>query len=128
MKKIKIGDTEYQIKKMPLGRYAKFLKALEDLPSDVVGDLMSADQISNEKFVQKLPSLLRKSYGQLIEVLHIATEVPKDVLNNQAGMLDATRLIKAVIEVNEYMKVKNAISGIAKDWRKETVSQKKKTG
>lgn len=105
---LKINEKEYKITKMPLGRYAIVLEAIDELPPEVTKELAGIDKISTEAFIGKLPVLLAKSFPKIIKALSGATGISEDTLNNEFDLADGMKLLKAVFEVNDFNAVKNA--------------------
>lgn len=120
--KIKINEKEFEVKKLALGRYAEFLEALEKLPKEAISEIWGLDKVKDDdaRTLVGILSVLRKSKDQVFQVLSIATNVPVEVLMNEAGIDDGARLIRAVFEVNDFNLVKNEIGALVKIWKEKT--------
>lgn len=91
-----------EVKQLPLRRYAELLKALQNLPKQL-GDITS---LSNDELFNQLPVLLANSFPDLLNILPIATDLTKDEIeSDEFGLKDATSVILAVMEVNDYRTV-----------------------
>jgi hypothetical protein len=94
---------------MPLGRYAKVLEAIDELPPEVTKELAGLDKISTEAFIGKLPVLLAKSFPKIIKALSGATGIDEETLNNEFDLVDGVKVLKAVFEVNDFKLIKNEL-------------------
>ncbi len=108
-KQITLGKDTYQIKKMPLRKYAAFLDVLDQLPDEVKKEFSGADTVSNDQFFASLPRILSKAFPQIVKLLSVATDVPEEKLMDEYGLAEAALLIKTVFEVNDFLAVKNAL-------------------
>ena len=105
---VKINDKTVVIKKLPLGRFAKVLAALDKLP----GYLSSFDELSVEKIILELPEMISGAFPELLEVLSIASGVPREELDEEYGLDDVTFLLKGIFEVNNFDLVIKNIKGL----------------
>ena len=126
-KKVKINGVEYTIKKLALGRYAKLLGALDNLPPEVVKEFSEMDTNSSEGLLAKLPGIISKSWDNILEVMSIATGIEKDVLSEECDLADGATIIKAVFEVNDSATVKKTLAALFSS-RKTEVAKEKKIG
>lgn len=114
MKKITVNKQTYEIKKLPLRKYADLLKALRKLPQQ----FSKLDGKTVDEIVEILPGIISEAYPEVVELITIATPIPADVVNSDDfGLYEATEAIIAVIEVNQYQDVYNNV-------KKMTASQK----
>ena len=120
-KTITINGKKVVLKKLALGKYAAILKALKKLP-EKLGQL---GEISNEKIIALLPSMISDSLPELLQVLSIASDIPVEELEKEYGLDDATVLLQGIFEVNDFALVKKNIQSLL-----NTARQKKpvKTG
>jgi len=109
-KTIIINGKEVIIKKLVLGKYALIMKALKKLPEK----LGSFGEISNEKIITALPSMIADSLPEIIEILSIATDVPAKELEDTYGLDDVTEVIKAIFEINNFEIVKKNMENLWK--------------
>lgn len=109
IKEIKLGKDTYQIKKMPLRKYAAFLDILNELPDEVKGAFSKIDTTGDDTFFNSLFGILSKSFPQVVKILSVATDVPEDKIMDEYGLAEAANLLKAVFEVNNFLEVKNAL-------------------
>ena len=121
---IKLGKDTYQIKKMPLRKYAAFLAVLDEMPKEVKDEIAGVDLTSNDQFFASLPRLLSKAFPQMVKVLSVATDVPEDKLMDEYGLAEGAILLKAVFEVNDFLAVKNALVAAFQGIKKTTATEK----
>ena len=102
MKKIivKLENKTIEVSKLPLGKYAELLDALEELPKSVSG----LDNLTNEAIFAQLPKLIAKSLPDFINIIHIATDMEKEEVE-QLGLDEVIDIIMALVEVNNYGKI-----------------------
>lgn len=99
-KTVKLEAKEVEVTRLPLRRYAELLGALEELPKHISG----LDQMSNEDLFKTIPALISKSYPDFIKIFTIATDLPKDELD-ELSLFEATNLAIAIYEVNDYKEI-----------------------
>jgi len=107
--KITINEKEIEVKKLALGKYGALLEALDSLPKEVTKEITTLDKKSTEDFIARLPMLLGKSWDSLIEVLAIASGLDNKYLAEECDLVDGANLLKAMLEVNDFLEVKNAL-------------------
>jgi hypothetical protein len=105
---IKINDKDVVVKKLPLGKYAEVISALDKLPQT----LGSIDKVSTEKVLSLLPKMISESFPELVRILSIASDVPEKELTDEYGLDDITVLLKAIFEVNNFELVKKNVQGL----------------
>lgn len=98
---VSINGVDYIVNKMPLGKIAKALQSLDKIPN-IIDKLDTTD---NEKIIQQIPSLIMEAFPEFTKLLSIATGVDETIIANEIGLAEATDLIIAVIEVNNFEKV-----------------------
>lgn len=124
--KVTINQKEFVVKKMPLGRYAELLNAIEELPPEVTKEIAGLDKISTDQFLSKLPLILGKSFPKLVKAISAASGIPEDILLVEADLVEAVQVVKAIFEVNDFLAVKNAL--VAAFQKKPTATEKPATG
>lgn len=124
-KQITLGKETYQIKKMPLRKYALFLEVIDNLPEEVKKDIANADLQDNDKFFASLPRLLAKAFPQMVKVLSVASDVPEDKLMDEYGLAEAAIILRAVVEVNDFLAVKNALVAAFQGIKQATATEDK---
>jgi hypothetical protein len=92
------------VKKLPLGRYAKLIKAIQDLPKHQ----KKLESLENETVLEALPELIAEGLPDVIRILAIATPLKKEEIE-ELGLDEAVDLAMAVFEVNNYQKVYDRI-------------------
>ena len=109
--KVQINNKEVTVSKLPLGKYAEVLAALDKLPEKVSG----LDKVSEDKLFSLLPKMIADSFPELLKIISIASDVPVEELSNEYGLDDVTLLIKGIFEVNDFgLVIKNFQSLLSK--------------
>jgi len=97
---IKLDNGEIEVAKLPIGKYAELLKAIKELPKHV----KSLENKDTDSIIEMLPALIGESLPDFIEILTIATPLKKDEIEAM-GLDEVTRVVLAVVEVNNYREV-----------------------
>jgi hypothetical protein len=103
MKTIQIkldSGKEVAVKKLPLGKYAELLGALDELPKHLNG----FDTKSTDDLVAQLPKLIAVALPDVIKVVSIATDLTAEQVA-ELGLDEVVKIIVALIEVNNYAEV-----------------------
>lgn len=119
------NGKEYAVKKLALGRYGQLLAELDDLPPEVTKTLAELDTEQPEALLAKLPALLGKSWPNILRMLEVATEIPRQTIEEELDLVDGLALLKAVFAVNDFTAVKKAIASLLS---KPVAQPPKKTG
>jgi len=101
---VKIDDRTITVSELPLVKYAQLLKAIKQLPLK----LPEFANKSSDQVLAQLPSIIGECWDDAINILVIATDLKKEEIE-QMGLADATRLITAIAEVNDYSVVMETI-------------------
>lgn len=96
--KLDVGTVE--VAKLPIGKYAELLKAIKELPKHVKG----LENKTNDEIFAQLPSLIGEALPDFISILTIATPLKKDQIEAM-GLDEVTRVVLAIVEVNNYREV-----------------------
>ena len=97
---VKLEDRTIEIARLPLGRYGELLKALKELPKRIPG----LANKSNDLILQELPVLIGEAFPDFINILTIAAPLTREEVE-ALGLDEVTRIILAVVEVNNYKEV-----------------------
>lgn len=97
---VKLDNKTIEIAKLPLGKYAELLKAIKELPKHVKG----LENKPNDEIFALLPNLIGEALPDVIEILTIATPLKKDEVE-QMGLDEVTRVVIAIVEVNNFKEV-----------------------
>lgn len=97
---VQLEDRSIEIAKLPLGKYAELLKAVKELPKHI----KSLRNQDSETVIEILPNLIGESLPDFIDILTIATPLKKEEIE-QMGIDEATKVILAIIEVNNFREV-----------------------
>lgn len=100
-KVVKLEHRELTITKLPLGKYAELLKALEKLP----GELNSLSGLSNEKIIPQIPTIIGNSFPDIIKLFTIATDLTEEEVKDKLGLDEAVEVFLAIFEVNNYKEI-----------------------
>ena len=125
-KVITINGQEYEIKKLALGRYAKLLGALDNLPPEVVKSISEIDTKNTEDFMAKLPGLIGKSWENILEFVSIASGIDKETLSEECDLNDGVAIVKAVFEVNDFATVKKTLATLFQGKKEQEVAPQAK--
>mgnify|MGYP003971268447 CR=1 FL=1 len=104
--KIKLENKTIEVNKLPLGKYAELLKALDELPKKI----SSLDGLENEEILTKLPIIIADSLPEFIKIICIASPLTEDEVNS-ISLDEAVDVVLGIIKVNNYQgifdKIKN---------------------
>lgn len=95
-----LDSGNIEIAKLPIGKYAELLKAIKELPKHVKG----FEKKSNDEIFTMLPNLIGEALPDFIEILTIATPLKKEQIE-EMGLDEVTRVVLAVVEVNNFREV-----------------------
>lgn len=98
--KIKLENKEVEVKKLPLGKYAELLNALDELPKH----LNDFDTKSSDTLIAELPKLIAVALPDVIKIVSIATNLTPEEIEN-LGLDEVVKIIIALIEVNNYKEI-----------------------
>lgn len=98
--KVELDDRTIEVCKLPLGKYAELLNAVKELPKT----LQSLNGAENSQILAKLPTLVASNIPDAIRILMIATDLKEEELKAM-GLDEVTRILVAVVEVNNYYEV-----------------------
>lgn len=126
-----VGGTEYKIRKLHVGKYARVMVIVEDLPSKIMElypdknweELKSGlENMGIEEMLRSLPKLMEFASGEIINLVAFMTGIPKSIFEYREDMEDEEivgldeliELIEDVIMLNNFKgvaeKVKNLMS------------------
>lgn len=104
--KVKLENKTIEVKKLPLGKYAELLKALDELPKVLSG----LDGFTNSEMLEALPKIIAQSYPDFKKIFAIATPLKEEEID-ELGLDEAVDIVIAIIEANNYKhifeKIKN---------------------
>ena len=112
--KVKINEIEITVEKLPLGKYAELLGAIDNLPPELAKDVLSLDNASPGKIISCVPKLLKLATPQFIKILSVASGLEVKYLSEECGALEAGKLLVGIIEVNGYLELKNVLTAAFK--------------
>lgn len=101
---VKLDNFSIEVAKLPIGKYAELLKAIKELPKHIKG----IENKTNEEIFAQLPILISEALPDFIDILTIATTLKAEQISLM-GLDEVTRIVLAVIEVNNYREVYNNI-------------------
>jgi hypothetical protein len=101
---VELETGAIEIKRLPLGKYADLLKALETLPGQLAGftDLKSDDLLS------KLPAIIGNSLPEVMKIISIAADLP-EIEVAQLDLDETIQILLAIFEVNKVQKIADSI-------------------
>ena len=97
---IKTDTGTVEIKKLPIGKYSELLKAIKELPKHISG----LETLKNDELISRLPSLIAEALPDFIAILTIASPLKKEEIE-EMGLDEVTRIVIAIIEVNNFKEV-----------------------
>jgi hypothetical protein len=101
---VELETGAIEIKRLPLGKYADLLKALETLP----GQLAGFTDLKNDELLSKLPAIIGNSLPEVMKIISIAANLPeKDVA--ELGLDETIEILMAIFEVNKIQKIADSI-------------------
>lgn len=110
MQTIHINDKDITVAKLPLGRYAEFVKALKPLTAKF--DAFSGKE--NSEILAALPEVISNAIPETIHVLAVVTQVSEEEIANEWGLEDLITVFIAVVQENRFLeaydKVKKALA------------------
>lgn len=93
-----IGTVE--VAKLPIGKYAELLKAIKELTKHIKG----LENKTNDEIFAQLPALISEALPDFIAILTIATPLKAEQIEAM-GLDEVTRVVLAIVEVNNYREV-----------------------
>jgi len=103
-KTIKLEKTEIVVSKLPIGKYAQLLKALQELPKK----LGSFQDLDNKKLLENLPAIVGDSLGDFLRIIEVATPLKMEEVE-ALGLSEVIDILIAIFEVNNYSEVFNKV-------------------
>lgn len=94
---VKINNKDYQVKKLPLGKYAELFNALNEIPKE----LSKMDKVSTDTFLSQLPKIASVALPELVKVISIATDVTEKEILDEMGIADVAQLVEAIFKAND---------------------------
>lgn len=105
--KVSVDNTDIEIKKIPIIRYAELIKAVKP----IFKQLQDFDGLETSTVLDTFDTIVEENLPALIKGLAIATPLKTEQIE-QLGISEIFDLTKAVIEVNNYQKI---FSGLRKN-------------
>lgn len=97
---VRLDGREIEVAKLPIGKFAELLKAIKELPKHIKG----LENKTNEDIFAQLPTLIAEALPDFIEILTVATPLKKEEIE-ELGIYEVTKLVVAVVEVNNFRDV-----------------------
>jgi len=105
--KVKLQNKTIEIARLPLGKYAELLNALDQLPKQLAG----FDKLESDQIISILPKIIAKSLPEFVTMICIATPLEKEEVE-KLGLDEVVDVVLAVIEVNNYKHIFNQIKNL----------------
>ena len=102
-----MDDRKVEISKLPIGKYAELMRALQKLP----GKLKGVNTTDNSAFFAQLPTIIADNIPEVVDILSIATPLTKADIEG-LGLHEVVKIAVAVIEVNQYKDVFDQIKKV----------------
>jgi len=106
--RIEINNTNYEISKLPLGRYVELIDALDKLPSQI-GEL---GELSEENVIAHLPRILKQAFPEIVRIVSLGSGINEDTIKEEFGLTDFVKVIKAIFDVNEFGELGKVLKGL----------------
>lgn len=114
---ITVNGKSLTIRKLPLRKYADLIGAFQEFPKHF--HLVNGK--SNDEILSSLPLLIRNCYADIVQIIHVATDLPIEEVN-ELGLDDLVKIIEAILIVNNYQEVYATIKKMAARPKEEEVS------
>ncbi len=101
---IQLETGTIEISRLPLGKYAELLKALENLP----GQLAGFTDLKSDELISKLPAIIGNSLPEVMKIISIAADMPEEEVA-QLGLDETIEILVAIFEVNKVQKIADSI-------------------
>lgn len=111
---VNIDGQTVAVRKLPLGKYAEFLKIIEVFSKDI-GDLLDKDNDyfkSNTKMVEALLPVFMKAPPEFCKLLSLVSDKDENFYS-ELGLDDALDVLVAALEVNDYNAIVEKIKKVA---------------
>lgn len=103
-KTIKLSDDRScEVRELPIGKFNKLLKAIKQLPSgiDLTNVANASEEIIGAKMMASIPGILADGWSDFMEAIVDSTSLSITDLNENINLADGTKIIEAMIEVND---------------------------
>ena len=97
---VQLDELSIEVSKLPIGKYSDLLKAIKELPKHVKG----LEGKKNDELLGLLPTIIGEGLPDFIDILTIATPLKKEQVE-ALGLDEITRVVMAVIEINNFKEV-----------------------
>lgn len=101
-KKVTINEKELEISKMSLGKIAKFIGGLQEIPA--IFD--EFDKFDKDTLIQGIPTMIATSAKEFYKLMALATGVSESVVRDEWGIADIIIAVNTVLEVNDFDLIK----------------------
>lgn len=109
--KVNINGTEMTIQKIPIGKFAELMMAVEKLPGAIF-EVVSVDEIENldtKILLNKLPQLLAKAQDEIFNLVSVASGIEKIENLSFEEFVD---VVTAIVEVNNIQVIVNKLKNL----------------
>lgn len=97
-KTIQLDERVVTVKKLPLGAYAELLIALDELPKYF--DKLTT--LKDSEILPELPKIIAACINDFANIIATGTDITQEDIKNTIGIDEATKLVLAIIEINNY--------------------------
>ncbi len=94
------GGIEIIIAKLPIGRYAELLAAIQELPKKFKG----FTELKTEEIVAIIPQLIGECLPDVLRIIQVSTTLEMEQIN-ALGLSEVVEILVTIFEVNNYQKV-----------------------
>lgn len=113
------NGEKIEVQKLALGKYAKLMMILKDMPAGILSEIQKIDTEDNDATVQALLGIVGSAWGQVIDVIALGSGMDRERIENDPsiGIDGGIDLFVAIVEVNNLKgvvsKAKNLFTGAA---------------
>ena len=114
-KTININGVKVEIKKIPIGKFAELMMAVDKLPS-IVTNAVSLDELENinaQLLFSKLPSILANAQNELFKLVSVASGIVVEDIS-EVDIEEFIDIILAVLEINNIQGIVNKVKNFKK--------------
>jgi hypothetical protein len=104
---VKLDNRTVTLSKLPIKRYTEVFDILDKIPKSIE----QMDQLSYDKILQTVPSLVKTALPEVLAVIVIGSGLKKEEVDELA-LDEIMKLLAGIIEVNKYADVMNEIKKV----------------
>jgi hypothetical protein len=121
-KPLKLNGKEYVVKKIPIGKFAELMLAVEKLPN-ILLDVVSLEELENldtPTIIAKLPSVLASAQDEFFKLVSVATGIEVEEIR-ELDFEEFIDVVTVIFELNNIQSIVNKVKNL-----KQTLQRKAK--